>query len=82
MKQLISLSLLVILLIAIPLTIYLVRTEKILKSKASNEIYNAFEVTDPQGSPLPTREVNGQRVYDTDFLDVTIRIRDLEGLTN
>ena len=74
------LIILVILLIAIPLTVYLVKTQKILKSKASNPVYNAFEVTGPDGSPLPHEDRGQVRIYSTNDLNVNLRIRDLDPL--
>ncbi|TSC85757.1 MAG: hypothetical protein G01um10147_1101 [Microgenomates group bacterium Gr01-1014_7] len=79
-KQLISLIILIILLIAIPATYYLVQNQQILKSKAYDRIYNGFEVRDSDGQYLNPRDVNNQAVYDTDSLDVTIRVNDLNTL--
>ena len=72
--QLIGLS---ILIIGLAISLYLAQRVQKYRSKASQEILNAFEVTDEEGRSL---EVEGD-VYKTQSLDVKIKVKDLEALT-
>ncbi len=78
-KQLLSLSVIVILFLGIIALVYLSQKTQIFKPKAEANIYDNFEVTDPSGSPLPYQP-GTQRVYNTDNLDVKIKVKDLDGL--
>ncbi len=73
--QLIGLTVLIIGLI---LSLYLAQQVQKYRSKASQEVLNAFEVTDEEGRPL---EIEGD-TYKTQSLDVKIKVKDLESLTN
>ena len=67
----------IILLLGIVALVYLSKQTQILKSKAGDEIYNFFEVTDSDGNIL--NQITGlgtQRIYQTDDLNVNIRIKE------
>ncbi len=69
----------IILILGLVALVYLAQRQQIFKPKAENNIYDNFEVTDPSGSPLPYQPGN-QRVYNTDNLDIKIKVKDLNGL--
>ena len=72
----------IILLLGIASLVYLSQQTQILKSKASQNYFNAFEVTDISGTPLQILDTQNQRIYKTDSLDVKIRIRNINALVN
>ena len=61
--------------------VYLSQQTQILKSKATQTYFNAFEVTDSEGNTLEYFP-GDQRIYKTNSLDVKIRVRDLNALIN
>ncbi len=69
----------ILLLIGLIVLVYLSQHRQILKPRAENNIYDSFEVTDTNGTPLEYNP-GTQRVYKTDSLDVKIKIRDIQGL--
>ena len=77
-KQIISIILTVILLVGLAVGIFLVQRQQIFKSKASQQLQNAFDIkpVDPQKSV----SFDGDS-YQTDTLDVQIRLQDIEALT-
>ena len=76
-KQLISLVVLAILLIALPVALYLAQTTQIFKPRATNEPANAFQFTDTTGSPLPR---TGNTIT-TDSQHIRIQLTDPAALT-
>ncbi len=69
----------ILLLVGIIALVYLSLRTQIFRPKAENNVYDNFEVTDPSGSPLPYQP-GTQRVYNTDNLDVKIKVKDIQGL--
>ena len=68
---------LAILIIGLILSVYLVQQIQNYRSKADQEILNAFEITDEEGKLL---EIEGD-AYKTQSLDVKIKVKDLQDLT-
>lgn len=77
-KQIISIILIVILLVGLGVGIFLVQRQQIFKSKASQQLQNAFEITpaDPQKTVSCS-----EGTCQTDTLDVQIKLQDIEALT-
>lgn len=66
----------ILLLVGLGLALYLVQQQVLLRSKGAGEVTSAFEITDPQGSPLPC---SGD-TCETQSLDVQVKLKDLEAL--
>ena len=67
---------------ALVLTVMELQNQQETRSRAdSRDIYNAFDVTDTNGSNIPYKNRDGVRVYETNSLNVNIEIKDLERLT-
>ncbi len=86
-RQLFMILISLLLVLGIAALVYLSTHRQIIKSKASVNPYDNFELTAPDGSVLRFRDTpgvniqsSGQRLYQTNDLDVTIRIKDLNGL--
>lgn len=69
-----------ILLLGIIVAVILVQRQQIFRSKATNEIYNAFEVKNSSGQTLPYSDTPGIRTYQTDDLYININIKDINAL--
>lgn len=71
-----------VLLIGLFAIVALVQRQQNIRSKASNQglINEAFEVTDDKGKVLPPTDVSGVPTYETQSLDVKIKVKDLEKL--
>lgn len=74
------LLLLVIILIGLVVGIYLLQTQKIFKSKASNNMMNAFEFNNNKNQVLNCDGSVNPPVCNTNSLDVTVQVKDLEEL--
>lgn len=73
-----QIAIVAILILGIIISVVLVQRQQIFKSKASQQLQNAFEITpaDPQKSV----SFDGDS-YQTDTLDVQIKLQDIEALT-
>lgn len=80
LKQRKSLIIIMILLLAIILGVFLVQRPQIFKSKAGNEVFNAFEVKNSNGQILQFTDNPGTRIYQTDDLNVNINVKDINSL--
>ncbi len=69
----------ILLLLGLIVLVYLSQHQQIFKPRAENNVYDNFEVTDTNGSPL-NYDPGVQRVYKTDSLDVKIKVKDIQGL--
>ena len=84
-KHITKLSIIVsaVLLVGLFVILNFVQKQQNTRSKASpQDAYNALDVTDQTGNPLEHKDENGLRTYETQSLDVKIRVNDLEKLTN
>lgn len=71
----------VVLLVGLALVVSSLQQKQNAQSEAASQVeYNAFEVTNSSGKQLPFKDTNGTRTYDTESLDVKIRVNDLEKL--
>jgi len=63
------------------IVVILAQKQQEIRSKATSpEVYNAFEVTDNTGNQLQYKDESGVRTYETQSLDVRIKVSDLEKL--
>lgn len=71
----------IIILAGVFITVLQVQKQQETRSRASSQdVYNALEVTDNTGKPLQYKNESGQRTYETQSLDVKIKVSDLEKL--
>lgn len=70
----------IILAVGLIVTLVLVQRQQILKSRATQEIYNTFERTDSEGNPLEC----SRNTCETKTLDVKIKVdvEELERIAN
>lgn len=80
LKQRKSLIVIMVLLVGIILGVFLVQRPQIFKSKAGNEVFNAFEVKNSKGQTLQFTDNPGTRIYQTDDLNVNINVMDINAL--
>lgn len=69
----------VVLILGILVAVYLVQTQKIIRSKASTDINAGLKVTDDSGQELTPVEEN---TYQTDQDHINVSIRNLQELTS
>ncbi len=70
-----------ILLIGLFAIVALVQKQQEIRSKASpQDLYNALDVTDNTGNTLQYKDESGVRTYETQSLDVKIKVNDLQKL--
>lgn len=62
--------------------VYLSQQTQIFTPKASQNYFNAFEVTDTKGTPLKVINTENTRIYKTNSLDIKIRMQDINVLVN
>ena len=80
-KRIITISLAITLLIGLVSLVILVQQQQNIRSKATSlDAYNALDVTDNAEKPLQYKDENGVRTYETESLDVKVRVRDLQKL--
>lgn len=60
--------------------VILAQQQQNIRSKASEDVYNAFDVTNKNGNQLQYKDKSGVRTYETKSLDVKIKVIDLERL--
>lgn len=77
-KQILTVAVLIILTAGLFVSVYLVQKQQIFKSKASQDVFNAFEV-----SPADQQKQVGcsEGTCQTDTLDIQIKLKDIEALT-
>lgn len=81
-KHVFGILVMVILIIAIPVTVYLAQTQQIFKSRAGggDSFLNAFEVRDSEGNILSCDHSTNPPTCTTSTQDVSLTIRDLNFL--
>lgn len=80
-KQLIQLIILLALVIAIPLSVFLVQNQQIFKGKAyQNEIFEAFEFKDASGNTISCDASVNPPTCTTQTPDIIITIKNLDAL--
>lgn len=71
----------IILLVSIVIVVLLSQKQQNIRSKASpQDVYNALDVTDTSEKPLEYKDENNVRTYETQSLDIKVRVNDLEKL--
>lgn len=71
----------IVLLIGLFAIVALVQKQQEIRSKASpQDLYNALDVTDNTGNTLQYKDESGVRTYETQSLDVKIKVNDLQKL--
>lgn len=66
-----------VLIIGLAVGLILVQQQQNLQKKAAEDLINAFEITDTQGNSLPC----SNQGCETNSLEVRIKVKDLEALT-
>lgn len=80
-KLLITFGAILVFVITIFITVVQVQKQQNTKSKASSQnTYNALDVTDAANNALQFKDDNGIRIYETQSLNVKVKINDLEKL--
>jgi len=79
-QRIIKLASLFVLSVVLLVVVILAQQQQNTRSKAREDVYNAFDVTDNAGSTLKYDDQNGVRVYKTESLDVRIKVSDLNRL--
>ncbi len=72
-----SVLIIILIIIGLFLSLYLVSRQQIFKSKASSQIWQAFEITDEYGNPIICDENN---TCITKTLKVNLKLKDLSPL--
>lgn len=78
----IQIAISLLLLLGLAAAAYLSQTPQTYKSKATLNPFDGFEVTGVDGNALPHTDTSGGRIYQTNDLDVKIRIQDINALVN
>jgi len=80
-KQLIQLAIMLVLIIAIPLTVFLVQNTQIFKGRAyQDEIFEALEFKDGSGNIINCDATTNPPTCTTQSPDITITIKNLDVL--
>ncbi len=79
-KQIIGAVALLVLIAGVGAGVYLVQTQQILKSKASGNFMEAFEIKDANGNIIQCDGSTNPPTCDTGTLDIQVRVRDANAL--
>lgn len=79
-KKILSITFFLILLLAIPVGLYLIRQQQVLRSRATTTNLDAFELKDARGNTINCDSSTNPPTCITGTLDFTVRVKDLNPL--